>query len=568
MELFKKKSQNKPSSNNNNKDIFNSKISNNLKSIEKSRLFLKFLVEIIKEFVKLSEKYSINLENIASKLTSDEIAKKKIEFSGEIPLLEYIKKTISLISERINKMSKNINDHILVMEAEKISKIDINIKNKKNENADLYEKYEAFSDICHNKYFKKISELEDYLGQKYLNEKENNNKSNFKNDKKFKSLNENLLEAQKGLLKHLNSSNENITKLLKDSFTEDYLNHQKIYDYTINFLENVNEALYEEKNNDNIDIKAFVTNIEKEKASTKTAEQNFEKEECSKLLLKLKYYSLKCLTNENEDKSTDEFTGLNYEKILYIFEEIKNKELLISDEDKNKIEKIKNIIYIQKNIDILFDDKNVINLQNDNKIKEDTNSIKTKIEDLFKSDKIYMTAFIQYLNNKRVEGNLKISKNSIEMLGSWFNTLNNYLIENKDYFLFKILILLSMTYYFNDKNDEKIFLSKYIINCAEFTKEQFWIDYLKDIINNDLKGNEELKKPIIEYSYKDIKNLNSKKIHVCIYSNIFSVIKMMIDLKVRKDFIIEWLNIVKNNIFFITEEEKNEIINLINSEDN
>lgn len=568
MIIFKKKSQNKPSSNNNNKDIFNSKISNNLKSIEKSRLFLKFLVEIIKEFVELSEKYSLNLENIASKLTSDGIAKKKIEFSGEIPLLEYIKKAISLISERINKMTKNINDHILVMEAEKISKIDINIKNKKNENADLYEKYEAFNDVCHNKYFNKISELEDYLGQKYLYEKDNNNKSNFKNDKKIKSLGENLLEAQKGLLKQLNSSNENITKLLKDSFTEDYLNHQKIYDYTINFLENVNEVLYEEKNNDNIDIKAFVANIEKEKASTKTAEQNFEKEECSKLLLKHKYYSLKCLTNENEDKSTDEFTGLNYEKILYIFEEIKNKELLISDEDKNKIEKIKNIIYIQKNIDILFEDKNIINLKNDNKIKEEANSIKTKIEDLFKSDKIFRTAFIQYLNNKRVEGKLNISNNSIEILGSYFNTLNNYIIENKDYFLFKILILLSMTYYFNDKNDKKIFLSKYIINCAEFTKEQFWIDYLKDIINNDLKGNEELKKPIIEYSYKDIKNLNSKKIHVCIYSNIFSVIKMMVDLKVKKDFIIEWLNIVKDNIFFITEEEKKEIINLINSEDN
>ena len=566
MEIFKKKAQNKPSSNN--KDIFNSKISNHLKSIENSRLFIKFLVEIIKEFLKLSEKYSIKLESIASKLTSDEISKKKIDKFGEIPLLEYIKKSISLISERINKMSKNINDYILVIEAEKINKTDFNIKNKKNENVDLYQKYEAFNDICHNKYFQKMSEFEDYLDQKYLNDKNKNNKSNCKNDKKLKSMGENLLEVQKGLLKQINSSNEHITKILKNSFTEDYLNHQKIYNYTINFLENINEALYQKKENGNIDINSFVKNIEKEKNSEKTAEQNFEKEECSNLLFKNKYYSLKCLINEQEDKSEDTLSGINFEKILYIFEEMQNKELLINDEDKNKIEKIKNIIYIQKNIDILFDDKHLINQKNEDKIKEETNAIKTKIEDLFKLDKIYRKAFIQYLNNKRVEGKLDLSIKSIEILGNYFNTLNNYIIEHKDYFLFKILILLSMTYYFNDKNDKKIFLSKYIINCNEFTKEQFWIDYLKEAINNDLKGNEELKKPIIEYSYKEIKNFNSNKIHICIYSNIFSLIKMMIDLKVKKKFIIEWLNIVKDNIFFITEEEKNEIINLINCEEN
>jgi hypothetical protein len=286
MEIFKKKAQNKPSSNN--KDIFNSKISNHLKSIENSRLFIKFLVEIIKEFLKLSEKYSIKLESIASKLTSDEISKKKIDKFGEIPLLEYIKKSISLISERINKMSKNINDYILVIEAEKINKTDFNIKNKKNENVDLYQKYEAFNDICHNKYFQKMSEFEDYLDQKYLNDKNKNNKSNCKNDKKLKSMGENLLEVQKGLIKQINSSNEHITKILKNSFTEDYLNHQKIYNYTINFLENINEALYQKKENGNIDINSFVKNIEKEKNSEKTAEQNFEKEECSNLLFKNK----------------------------------------------------------------------------------------------------------------------------------------------------------------------------------------------------------------------------------------------------------------------------------------
>ena len=72
------------------------------------------------------------LESIASKLTSDEISKKKIDKFGEIPLLEYIKKSISLISERINKMkmliyTKNMK-HLMIYVITNISKKCLNLK--------------------------------------------------------------------------------------------------------------------------------------------------------------------------------------------------------------------------------------------------------------------------------------------------------------------------------------------------------------------------------------------------------------------------------------------------------
>ena len=72
----------------------------------------------------------------------------------------------------------------------------------------------------------------------------------------------------------------------------------------------------------------------------------------------------------------------------------------------------------------------------------------------------------------------------------------------------------------------------------------------------------------MEYSYDDIKNFKSKKVHICIYSNIFSLTKVMTDLDLKKDFIIDWLNNVVDNTFYLEETEKNEIINLLNNEEN
>ena len=41
----------------------------------------------------------------------------------------------------------------------------------------------------------------------------------------------------------------------------------------------------------------------------------------------------------------------------------------------------------------------------------------------------------------------------------------------------------------------------------------------------------------------------------------------MTDLDLKKDFIIDWLNNVVDNTFYLEETEKNEIINLLNNEE-
>ena len=60
--------------------------------------------------------------------------------------------------------------------------------------------------------------------------------------------------------------------------------------------------------------------------------------------------------------------------------------------------------------------------------------------------------------------------------------------------------------------------------------------------------------------------MKSKKLNICIYSNIFSLTKVMVDFKLKKEFIVEWLNIIVDNILYIDDTQKKEIIRMINEE--
>ena len=60
--------------------------------------------------------------------------------------------------------------------------------------------------------------------------------------------------------------------------------------------------------------------------------------------------------------------------------------------------------------------------------------------------------------------------------------------------------------------------------------------------------------------------MKSKKLNICIYSNIFSLTKVMLDFNLKKEFILEWLNIVVANILYIDDSQKEEIIRIINEQ--
>ena len=290
------------------------------------------------------------------------------------------------------------------------------------------------------------------------------------------------------------------------------------------------------------------------------------------ILLNLKPYSLKFFPSKNNEKlemNINDVKFIDYEKLYEIIMEIKNNALMMSEENLIKFEEIQKILYINHVIDSLFD-KNY-GEKNDKekgkqKIAETDEQKLYKMKNYFDMGDIYRSSFIRHLNNKRSNGNLCINKKASEILGDLMFNLSKKAIEEKDYPLFKIVSFLSITYYYKE-SDKKIYISKYLSSFPEFSNKQFWIDYLKAIIDEEIKSNNILEKSISDFAYTELKNLKSKKIHTIIYSNIISLTKSMIDFGINKDFITEWLNLVVYNILYIEDSEKAEIINIINNEE-
>ena len=568
------------------KDKLDSLINEDIKSIDRSRYFLKYIIEIIKDFLKISESYNNKLQSFLIKLLPEELAKKKINTDEEIEISKYFQNIIQFICLKITNMTTILSEYTLssVKDIDKKSKLESTLNNKKNEFLDNYLKQTNELDNLNKEYEKEFSEYEDYLTNKYSGlltkmnkEKEKDNKkdkekekdknkdkkNNKKNDTNHINDIDNFArtkEIQDKLMMHIENLNSNIEENFKYFDEEKLESQKKIYDFSKIFLDSVLKGFFVQ-NDYTKEINEIRKIIDEKKTSEKTNKKNGNKTEG--FLSVFQPYSLKFIPNKVKDSLDINSIGngltkdLTYEKILSIINEIKTNELLMCEEDIEKSDEIKKIVDIEQYIDSLFE-----NDFGDKENEEKKNLLFHNIKDNFKLGVIYRLAFVQYLNNKRAKGKLQINRKASENLGNILLNISKYAMKEKDYSLFKIISILSMTYYFVE-DDKKIYISTYINKCEELTNKQFWIDYLKTSIDDDLKKSNDLEKPLSEYSYKELKNMKSQKINILIYSNIFSISKLMVDFKLSKEFVIEWLNIVVDNILYIEDAQKKEIIQLL-----
>ena len=559
------------------KDKLESIINDDIKSIDNSNYFSKFLIEIIKDFVKKTEEYNNKLQILLTKLSSEELSKRKIVENNEIKISNLFKDIIKLIINKINKMLKSLSDTISYnsKETEKKIKIEVILNNKKHEFFEKYLKQISDTEMLNKKFLKEYSNYEDYLIYKNASSIDKSNENNKKDKNEFEQLdyindNNNIKitkDIQDKLINYINDSNNNIKENLQYFSNEKILNQEKIFTYLNIFFNTILKGFFKENNFTN-DINSLNKSLEEMNESRIKEINNLKINE--DLLFKIESYSLKCLNIEkqNLDLKMNEvrlLKQLNYKKIYNIMKEIKDNQLIINKKDMGKYEEIEKKVYIGQYIDKLFDNNfGEIKEENGKKnINEKENQEPQIIKEYFKLGEIYRTEFLIYLNNIRAGGKLDLNKKSSEILGDLLLNLNEYVLKEKNFHLFKMISLLSMTYFYYE-NDKKIYLCHYINNCQEFNKKQFWIDYLKALISKELKNNKDLEKPILDYGYNEVKNIKSKKIHITIYSNIFSLSKIMKDFGLKKDFILEWLNIVVDNILYIDDSQRKDIIGIIN----
>lgn len=166
--------------------------------------------------------------------------------------------------------------------------------------------------------------------------------------------------------------------------------------------------------------------------------------------------------------------------------------------------------------------------------------------------------FFEALNQYRVEGIFELPKKTFEELSFLFNFIIKLAINDEDYESFKILIILSQTFYLSENKD--LLLHSSIDNHQIWKDKLFW----ENIINYSIT--EELNDPkqfdlLMDEDYKGKKD----KINSTIISNIYTYVYNMKLFNFPKDKYKELINDIINK-YKINPEVINSSLNIINDE--
>ena len=190
---------------------------------------------------------------------------------------------------------------------------------------------------------------------------------------------------------------------------------------------------------------------------------------------------------------------------------------------------------------------------------------------------IYYTVIV-VLSQLRTNNKLNKSKSLIKCLGKAFNKILDYAEKNKIYDHAKNCIILSQTYYYQDSNEkEKIFLSEEIKNHKWLISQEFWREFIDNIIRLEFSRLEnDLNLPYFSADKKmNITKEIKSKFNDVVFSQLLAYITNMIYfipdkkivLKISDEFVQKYNYLSNSNLdtlFGIISQDKEEIEKLRN----
>ena len=268
-------------------------------------------------------------------------------------------------------------------------------------------------------------------------------------------------------------------------------------------------------------IKAFefFINIKELEEEEKKEEEKEKEQEETKNGIETKEIEIK-----NEEKQKFDLSKVNFPFIkyhFYLINQIKKEENELSHNlDFSLSEKMINLMekIIKDYPNIMKDEYNIEKERKKLKIRKlmsnliEKNEIENNI-DVTKqnlNDEFYRNYFLKYINQKRAKGKFQI-KNPEAM--KYFGEIMKYLLQfyenDKNFDNLKLIVIMSQTYYYINKNGKKIYLIKLIKDNTLFQNSEFWLNFLDQIINSELER--ELKRN--NYDENEIKkNISLTKI--------------------------------------------------------
>lgn len=414
-------------------------------NLTKLKLILsKFLEEKLNTF-KIKDEFNkkSTLDDNYIKLVS--IIKKEISFKikGGISTFEEILKNLNEIRDTIKLNNKNYTTYF-------------NYQNSFNSKLDEIE-------ICQNKFYESVEKAEyatlEFMEKKIKNQKIKESEYEQKNKlqnicKEEKEKYSSKISEINKLIKNFNEKQKfifNINKYIKVLCYKNYINTL----FSFFQLTNDTREIIEEKKQ----TKSRIIQITNEKEDLEKSEYKIKDKICF-----IQYESKFGLTYENS----------NNDKYLMMFQEM---EKLLGDSYKDKMKEYKTKKELNHKL------KEILDL--DDKISKKDEEY---LESILKTD-IGKSSFIICLTQLRTCGKLEKSNLFIEYMSKIINKLLEYEKENKEFIYLKSCLILSQTFYYLDKDNQKIYISNYLKNNRWITSPNFWrgfIDYiLKKELNKD-----------------------------------------------------------------------------------
>ena len=216
-----------------------------------------------------------------------------------------------------------------------------------------------------------------------------------------------------------------------------------------------------------------------------------------------------------------------------------------NEEQENKNYKIYNVI--KK----LFDENGEI----DSKLSEE-------FINLINDPSVHKYAFI-ILSVLRSNSKFEKTKTLIDLLGKGFNILLENAEKNKLFENVKNCIILSQTYFYFDKNKDKIYIFEYIKNNKWMKSAAFWRSFIDDVIKKEFIRFEKVF-PDANFSVEKNINISKKikeKLNEVVFSQLLTYVNNMKDfgldkrviIKIADEFIAKYNYLSKNNINTIYE---------------
>ena len=515
-------------------------INNSNNIIEKPSIKIKYIKEFLKTYENLNKKTLKSIDEVI------QLKNKSIHNN-----LNDEEEKVFLITNKIIEKYQNILSNYQKLFENIISKL----TNYLNDYNQLQIKYTNFEEInkLYNQKKKRITELKNDYHQngkefeqcvitKFEENKINSDESDKLIYKVKESLNKYKMEVtdinkciieynkkQKDLMEIYTKFNKIILyDSIKEEFNKNFEHNLKIISSTvldINISNKINQKIEDNKNN----------NFNKFK--------NLENESIIHFPSSIKF-----------DECSDENDYLLYVKtIKYIKNAIDDQTLYNDFDEEKEIIRNKN----RKIIISFFDDKNNLEITDENK-KELINILREpSIHNIFL---IIMSRFRTHSER---------SKNWINLMGECLNIILNVSLKDNDYDKIRDSLVLSQTfYYIEENNNQKIYIYNMIEDKQFFNDYNFWkklIDtmILKQLklylINNNLTGIDLVKGEGLT------PNL-IKKLGDLLFTQLLPYVNNMINFKIDKNKIVNIVDYFKTKYIYLTQQNYETIISMINSE--